>query len=154
MKTKPLEPIIRGMAMAALAIGLAAGCDEAETDSALAVDPARSEVVGIGATVLLTAFDPDQGVYTYSPTPDQYRVAKAAQTPSVEETAALSAQIILPLKWHVSNPALGRIASQGGYSAIYESFGGRGQNYITVKDQFGREGIAVVSQRFASESAE
>ena len=153
MKTKWIQWVAGGLALAAV-LGLAAGCDEAETDSALAVDPARSEVVGIGATVLLTAFDPDQGVYTYSPTPDQYRAAKAAQDSSVDESPDLTAQIILPLKWHVSNPALGRIASQGGYSAIYESFGGRGQNYITVQDRFGREGIAVVSQRFASESAE
>ena len=150
MNTKQLRQALASLAVIG-ACGWTTGCDRAETDTALAVDPARSTISGTGATVFLTAFDPDQGVYTYSPEPSEYRAAKASWDSEASQTNALNSQLILPLKWQVSNPSLGRIARSAGYSAVYESFGGRGQNYVTVEDQVGREGIAVVNHRWESE---
>ena len=66
----------------------------------------------------------------------------------VDQTNTVASQILLPLEWSVANPALGRIMAVGGYSAVYESYGPRGQNYVSVRDQAGREGIAAIEQRW------
>lgn len=137
MKAKWIQVIMAAVAAAGL-LGLAGGCEDAETDTALAVDPARSETTGKGETVVLTVYDPDEEVYN-----------KASANSSVSESNALNAQILLPLEWRVSNGGLGRIASSAGYAAIYESYGTEGQNYVTVQDQIGRKGTAVVEQRVA-----
>ncbi len=53
----------------------------------------------------------------------------------------------LPLTWSVSDPSLGNIAASGGYSASYVINGtNSGDNSITVKDQYGAEGVATVVQ--------
>ena len=140
MKTKGMKAMGAGLALAAL-LGLAGGCEDAETDTALAVDPSSSETTGKGETVVLTAYDPDEVVY-----------AKASVDSTVSESNSISAQILLPLEWRVSNGGLGRIASSAGYAAIYESYGTEGQNYITVQDQIGRKGTAVVEQRVADKT--
>ncbi len=140
MKTKWIKTMSAGLAMVGL-LGLAAGCGEdAETDTALAVTPASSTVYADGATVFLTAYDPDQGVYEMR--------AKVSLDSDVPETSNLNSHILLPLEWSVVNPAMGRIMASAGYSAVYESYGPRGQNYILVRDQGGREGIASVEQRW------
>ena len=136
-----------GLAVAALA-WLAGGCEDVETDTALGITPAKSEITDEGTTVYLTAYDPDEAVYDFSEVYADEEVAnKASVNSSVSETNAVGSQILLPLEWRVGNGALGRIASSAGYSAIYESYGGKGQNYVTVEDQFGRQGVAVVEQR-------
>lgn len=135
---------------------LAAGCGEdARTDVALAVNPVSADVYGKGATVVLTAFDPDAGVYDYSPYPDDYEeshAAKASQDSNTNPNTNLAAQIFLPLEWSVGAPHLGRILSSAGYTAIYEGYGGRGQNVVTVCDQAGRAGVAVVNHRIAEQT--
>ena len=144
MKTKRLKAIEAGLVVAAL-LGFAAGCGEdAETDTALAVSPASSTVYADGATVFLTVYDPDENVYGA----DAAARAKASLDSDVAETNGVASHILLPLEWSVANPALGRIMASGGYSAVYESYGPRGQNYVTVRDQAGREGIAAIEQRW------
>lgn len=129
MKTKWIQAIV-AVAAVAVAGGLMAGCDDAETDSALQIVPANSVITGQGTTLFLTASDPD----------------------AVDASATnLNDMAILPLQWSVSNPTLGRILSSAGYNAVYESHGGRGQNIVIVTDRFGREGLAVVNHRWESE---
>ena len=136
MKTKRMKAIRAGGIMVAL-LGFAAGCGEdAQTDSALAVYPATSTVYADGATVFLTAYDPDYGVYQ-----------KDAVNSDVGMSSNLNVQILLPLEWRVADATLGRITASGGYSAVYESYGGRGQNIVTVHDQVARTGLAVVNHR-------
>ena len=133
-----------GGGLAAL-MGFAAGCGEdAQTDSALAVYPASSTVYADGATVFLTVYDPDENVYEA----DVAAHAKASLDSDVDQTNTVASQILLPLEWSVANPAMGRIMAVGGYSAVYESYGPRGQNYVAVRDQAGREGIAAIEQRW------
>ena len=143
MKTTWLKAI--GIAGAAVALlGFVAGCGEdAETDSALGVDPASSTVYADGATVFLTAYDPDYGVYQ-----------KDAVNSDVGMSSNLNVQILLPLEWRVADATLGRITASGGYSAVYESSGIRGQNYVFVRDQAGREGIAAIEQRWHEDDPE
>lgn len=142
MKTRWIQMMGAGL-LAAGWLWTAGGCENAETDTALAVDPPSSVVRGEGATVFLTAFDPDQSVYV-----------KSSDDSSVVETNAMGAQIMLPLAWRVTNPDLGGILSSGGYSAVYESRGVIGQNVVIVEDRFGREGVAVINQRDEEDPAE
>ena len=144
MKTKWWKTIAAGLVLAAL-MGFAAGCGEdAQTDSALAVYPASSTVYADGATVFLTVYDPDDNIYNE----DAAAHAKASLDSDVDQTNTVASQILLPLEWSVANPAMGRIMAVGGYSAVYESYGPRGQNYVAVRDQAGREGIAAIEQRW------
>ena len=133
--------------------GFGAGCGEdAETDVALGINPASADVYAKGGTVILTVFDPDAGVYDYSPEPVGYeetKTAKASQDSDTTPATNLASQIFLPLEWSVGSPQLGRILASAGYTAIYESFGGKGQNVVTVYDQAGRAGVAVVNHRIA-----
>ena len=143
MKTKWMKAIGAGLVLAGL--GFAAGCGEdAQTDSALAVYPATSTVYADGATVFLTVYDPDQNVYQ----DDVAAHAKVSLDSDVDQTNTVASHILLPLEWSVANPAMGRIMAAGGYSAVYESYGPRGQNYVAVRDQAGREGIAAIEQRW------
>ena len=54
--------------------------------------------------------------------------------------------LILPLEWSVDEAALGRISESAGLSAVYVSSGAQGASAITVRDQSGRDGLAVVNQ--------
>jgi hypothetical protein len=54
--------------------------------------------------------------------------------------------LFLPLAWTVNNEDLGRITSSGGNQAAYTSNGRVGQNVVFVKDQAGREALAVINQ--------
>lgn len=149
MKTTSRMATGTGLALAALLLGFAAGCGEdAQTDTALGIFPASATVYADGATVYLTAYDPDAGVYNTEEREPTAQRAKASWDSDVSETNSLATQILLPLEWSVVNPGMGRIMVSGGYSAVYESYGPRGQNYVVVRDQAGREGIAVIEQRW------
>ena len=74
--------------------------------------------------------------------------AAAAETNETTQT------LYLDLEWEVSNPALGFILSQAGYTAVYESNGTIGQNVVRVMDQAGNEGEALINQRAAGSSEE
>ena len=53
----------------------------------------------------------------------------------------------LPLVWEVSNDRLGSIAGAGGNSASYvRTPAVHGDNSIIVRDQYGAEGVATVTQ--------
>lgn len=123
MKTQWMRGVMTGLLVAALGL-LASGCEDAETGSALTVSPSDSEIAGVGATVFLTAARPED-----------------------EDPTNRNEEVIYPLTWSVSNPSLGGILSSSGNSAVYESNGTRGQNVVFARDQFGREGLAVINQQ-------
>lgn len=62
-------------------------------------------------------------------------------------TAHVESELRLPLKWSVSNPGLGRILNSSGTKATYVRTSGNGDNLVTVKDQAGNEGTALVTQK-------
>jgi len=53
----------------------------------------------------------------------------------------------LPLEWSLSNPALGYISAEGGYSCVYVRHRANGIQTITVVDQYGSRGQATVDQQ-------
>jgi hypothetical protein len=114
-----------GICSVLLLLAQVTGCEDAETGSALSVTPSEAGLTGVGATSYFTA---------------------AARVEAGEATNR-NEEIIYPLVWSVSNPALGGMMSSAGDSAVYESNGKKGQNVVFVKDQFGREGLAVINQR-------
>jgi hypothetical protein len=62
--------------------------------------------------------------------------------------------LALPLEWSVTNPALGDFVDAGGLSAVYQSTAQRGNNAVSVRDQRGAEGVAVVYQVAPGQDAE
>ncbi|MEI6564572.1 MAG: hypothetical protein WCO42_09745 [bacterium] len=74
--------------------------------------------------------------------------ASSNATEAVVFTAQTSGTLALPLEWRVSNPALGTIISQSGSNATYKAnSGAKGDNIITVRDQYQNEGSAVITQQ-------
>lgn len=125
-----------------LALITLTGCDSADTDSGITVTPEETDLEGAGASVLLTAS---------APTPPEEADDTAAAAAETNETTQT---LYLDLEWEVSNPALGFILSQAGYTAVYESNGTIGQNVVRVMDQAGNEGEALINQRAAGSSEE
>lgn len=110
------------------------GCETASTNADVAVivvEPEVSYIEGAGTGVLLKAsaqaFAPDD----------------AGQP--IGTTNKLEG-LYLPLEWRVSDTSLGLIAETVANSAVYVSLGPQGANVITVRDQAGNEGIAIVNQ--------
>jgi len=93
------------------------GCETETTDTGLKVEVTPEENVNGGFLLTVTGLTNDES------------------TNSV---------VYMPLTWTVSNPSIGNIRVQGGYSATYESTGAFGQNTVTVRDQAGREGLALL----------
>lgn len=104
--------------VAGLLLWMGTGCEEADGLAGLSVEPAEATL------------GPSVGVYTEV------------------FTAGVSNSLALPLEWRVSNEALGHIASQSGTKAVYVANRGmRGENVVTVRDQYGNEGSAAVTQQ-------
>jgi len=62
-------------------------------------------------------------------------------------SAQVNGALALPLEWRVSNSDLGNILSYSGSNATYRANTGKtGENVVTVTDQYGNEGSAVVKQ--------
>jgi hypothetical protein len=129
--------ITAGLAACAVVAGMAAGaafiagCETAESDAnafVLEVSPQLVELSGGAATsVIFTA------------------TAKSFSGGGSSTSAVGS--IFLPLRWAVSDRSLGSIAGAAGNQALYSNVPGtEGQNIITVSDQAGSEGMAVVNQ--------
>ena len=110
------------LTVAVLATGLMTGCEEADGIRALTVSPEFVDLTGASTSSSNTL----------------------NQTFTVSEDSLQ--ELSLPLKWRVSNPGLGSIASSGGRSASYVRFSATGDNSIFVVDQYGAEGIATVRQ--------
>ena len=101
------------------------GCEKSDdnTRGSISVYPSSVWLTGVTNAVTLTA-DVSIGM---------------GQTGTIESIA-------FPLEWSVENPEMGHIVSHSGSQAVYaHTYGWAGGNAITVKDGYGREGIAVVS---------
>jgi hypothetical protein len=55
-------------------------------------------------------------------------------------------ELSVPMTWAVTQPTLGHISTVAGNQAVYISSGGKGVNVVTVKDQYGAQGVATVTQ--------
>ena len=60
--------------------------------------------------------------------------------------SSITESIAYPLEWSVERPSMGSMVSHSGNQAVYvHVYGNLGANVITVRDGYGREGIATVS---------
>lgn len=119
--------LLAGM-VAVVACVFCAGCENTETGMTLTVTPATS-VINTNGVVLLKAGLPENT--------------------SSNETR----QIYFPLSWSVSNSKIGFLRDMAGDSAVYEGRNAKGVNTVTVRDQAGAEGIAVITQEEELEAA-
>lgn len=95
-----------------------------------------------------TGCEEASGLDGLSVTPESKTLGGSSNETSVVFTAAVSNTLALPLEWRVSNSALGNITSHSGTKAVYVANSGKkGNNVITVRDQYDNEGSAVVTQK-------
>jgi hypothetical protein len=104
--------------MLAMAALIWTGCESAEGTSGIGVSPGSVTLGGTSSNGFTQVF--------------------SAQT---------SGNLALPLVWRVSNAELGALVSISGSNATYRANEGRhGDNVITVTDQYGNDGSAIVMQ--------
>lgn len=111
-------------------------------------------VLALLAGFMITGCETGGGTEALTITPSEVNLLTSSNgNASVTFTVAASGtngsglgSLSLPLKWSVSNPALGSIGGASGYSAVYISTGVHGVNVITVKDQYDSQGVASVTQ--------
>lgn len=122
---KPVTLFFVMLALAGVGVVLTTGCESTSTaDEVITLTPASATLSGEGATASFVA--------------------------SVTST---NAELVLPLEWAIGSGNLGRILSTAGLTAIYESNGKIGNNTISVKDQVGQAGVAVINQVEIPESS-
>jgi len=113
---------VASWALSVICAVLITGCETGGDTVALTIEPAFVDLTSSSngaSTVLTQTFTATGGIRTLS----------------------------LPLEWSVSNPNLGSIAASGGYTASYVRTGASGgDNSITVRDQYGAEGVATIRQ--------
>ncbi|MDI6774537.1 MAG: hypothetical protein QME60_03960 [Verrucomicrobiota bacterium] len=63
------------------------------------------------------------------------------------DTNATRDSLALPLEWSVSDASLGVILYYSGWTARYRRNAADGENTITVENQFGQKGHAVIRQK-------
>jgi hypothetical protein len=104
------------MVLAAMATWVWTGCESASGTSGINISPASAVLGG-----------------------------SASNGHAVVFTASASG-LALPLEWSVGNSSLGSIISVAGSNATYKANSAKGDNIVYVKDQYGNEGSAVVTQ--------
>lgn len=118
------------------------------TTKRLVLAGVMAAIVGAGCW-LMTGCESAEGTDGISLSPASVTLGGSSSnaTSAVVFTASVKGSLALPLSWRVSNSTLGTIVSQSGSNATYRANEGRtGDNIITVSDQYGNEGSAVVAQ--------
>ena len=115
-------------------------------------DHARIRFVRLGAICLTALFlgcegsPPGGSEMAITVDPSSTTIAGIQAVVFTAASAVADEDLALPLEWSVTNAALGDFINDGGLSAVYQSTAQLGSNAITVRDQRGAEGVAVVYQ--------
>jgi len=142
-QSKLLCSILRGTLAAILGcFAMIAGCESGTTDSEeILVAPSIANIsASKGDGVLFVVNSALGSTFSTSTTTNGSTVTTTTSSGTTNQT------LFYPLEWSVSTPSLGFIRTSSGNTAIYESLGGRGNNIVTVRDQDGKTGQAVVVQ--------
>lgn len=102
------------------------GCEGTSTHAAITVTPSEVEYTGSMAVAVMF-------------------IAEKTPLPGEELSSNRWDRLYLPLEWSVKDSSLGGIIAASGYSAEYAGTGRTGLQVVTVRDQAGNEGIAVVN---------
>lgn len=97
------------------------------------------------ALVLSPGCEEADGLYQLYLDPSNIELTYASNSVSLTVVGTSNA-LALPLEWRVSNPDLGYIAFETGYSALYYRYSDNGDNVVIVKDQYENEGFATIRQ--------
>lgn len=99
------------------------------------------------ATFVWTGCESAEGTDGVGVSPGSVTLGGSNATSAVIFSAQVKSPLAMPLAWSVANTTLGNIVSQSGSNATYRaSPGHKGDNVVTVRDQYGNEGSAVVTQ--------
>ena len=121
------------------------GCDSATTDSAeIVISPTIAHLSATKGDGVLFAVNNYVGG-TFSTSTSTSTNGNTVST-TTSSSSGTNQTLYYPLEWSVSSPSLGYIKSSTGRTAIYESLGGAGNNTVSVRDQDGKKGQAVVVQ--------
>ena len=100
------------------------------------------------ATWVWTGCDSAEGTDGVGISPAAVTLGGSNAASAVVFSAQVKSQLAMPLAWSVANPTLGNIISSSGSNATYNANSGKtGDNIVTVRDQYGNEGSAVVTQQ-------
>lgn len=113
------------VASVAVAAVLLVGCETGGASASLTVDPSSVDLTGAAT---------NSATFTFT------------VVASTNDTVTGLRPLSLPLTWTVSDPSLGSIVTSAGLSAGYVPTSLSGVNVITVRDQYGAEGVATVAQ--------
>lgn len=119
MKTRNMMGLVAVLAGLTVPLWMGTGCEEAD-----------------GVAGLTVTADP--------PTVD---ATNSASVLTVQISGA-SNSLALPLEWRVTNPAMGSIQGNSGYTAIYLAYpGAKGVNVVTARDQYDNEGSVAITHQ-------
>ncbi|MBT3191635.1 MAG: hypothetical protein HN341_03685 [Verrucomicrobia bacterium] len=79
-------------------------------------------------------------------TPSRVTLSTNTSVQTFSVTGGITNQLALPLAWGVSSAALGSISASSSSNALYSRTAANGENTVTVRDQYGNEGYATVTQ--------
>jgi len=102
-------------------------------------------LVVAGALICMTAGCDSDGTHALGVSPQSVTIGRNVATFTVAVVDG-TRELSLPLEWSVVNPALGSIMHSSGLIAVYANTGEVGVNTITVRDQYGADGFAVITQ--------
>jgi hypothetical protein len=129
------------------------GCEGSDDTQSLTVHPSRVSLgssdyyqVFIASGPTLTATNTTRAL---TPEPQSEDEGPTGSEPTETYTGSGGGlrALALPLEWSVSDPNLGSIREATGDRAVYVRTSALGMNVITVKDQYGAEGVATVNQK-------
>ncbi len=79
-------------------------------------------------------------------TPKDTTLSAGTNTVTLTVDEADLKELSLPLEWSVDDPTKGTILAGGDVTAVYTRSGLSGVNVVNVKDQFGAQGRAFITQ--------
>ncbi len=146
--TKALAGFVSLLCVGFVAGFMLTGC-ETDSGSSLTVHPARIEMSGSDNMQVFLASGPiTVDTNSASATTPESSGDTAGDEPleDLDTVGGGFGALAFPLEWSVSDPSLGAIIESSGRRAAYVRTSRAGMNIVTVRDQYGSEGFAVVEQ--------
>ena len=110
-------------------------------------------VTGLAVGVILSGCDSAGGLNGLQVSPDSATLSSSNRVLKI--SAQIQSDLALPLQWSVSAPSLGSLFSAGSNAVYTASFSeesnqvslATGNQIVTVKDQYGNEGVCAIVQQ-------
>jgi len=101
-------------------------------------------VLGLAVGVILSGCENAKGLNGLQVNPESATLGSSNLVQNISVT--LQSDLALPLQWSLSAPALGTLTSSGSNAVYIARSGALGNQMVTVKDQYGNEGMCSIVQ--------